>query len=74
MTTPDPILYILAANFIGATFGFFCASILASRKIQRLEKDTWAAANTYYTRQAAATRDPFDRYPGDRGSEIGHRR
>lgn len=70
----DPMLYILAASLIGSIFGFFIASLLASRKINRLEKDTWAAANTYYTRQAAATRDPFDRYPGDRGSEIGHRR
>jgi hypothetical protein len=44
-------LYILAASIIGAFIGFIGAAILANRKIQRLESETWQAANRYYSRR-----------------------
>ena len=51
--TPDLIpFYILAATFIGCGLGFIACGLLAARKIDRLEKDTWAAANAYYERKA----------------------
>jgi hypothetical protein len=49
--TPDPILYIIAAALIGSGLGFILCGLLAARKIHRLEKETWAAANTYYQRR-----------------------
>ena len=42
------MIYILAAAILGAAIGFMGAAVLASQKLQRLEKDTWAAANRYY--------------------------
>lgn len=48
----DPALYIVVASVIGLLIGFFAASVMASRKLSRLEKDSWAAASAYYERQA----------------------
>ena len=45
------MIYIFAAVFIGCFIGFFTASLMASRKIQTLEKESWSAANLYYKRR-----------------------
>jgi hypothetical protein len=44
----DPTLHILAAAFIGALIGFFGASLMASVKFRRIEKDTWNCARKFY--------------------------
>jgi hypothetical protein len=44
-------LYIITASLLGCAIGFMGAALMASRKIQRLEADTWQAANRYYSRR-----------------------
>lgn len=50
MQTTDPTAYIIAAGVLGATLGFLAAGLLASRRFQRLEKQTWDSARIFYTR------------------------
>lgn len=45
------IAAVVIAAILGAAIGFFGSAILASRKLQRIEKDTWGAANRYYSRR-----------------------
>lgn len=47
-------LFIVASSVIGCAVGFIGASLMASRKIQRTEADTWQAANRYYSRRYKA--------------------
>jgi hypothetical protein len=44
-------LFIIASSVIGCAIGFFGSSLMAARKIQRTEADTWQAANRYYSRR-----------------------
>jgi len=49
----DPTLYIIAATFLGSAIGFFGASLMASIKFRRLEKDTWNHARKFYAHKQA---------------------
>ncbi len=50
MNIPTEI-FILASGMIGASIGFLGSALCYSRARRRIQQDTWAAANRYYSRR-----------------------
>lgn len=46
--------WIIASVLIGTLIGWISCSVIASSRLRRIERKTWAAARLYYTRRAAS--------------------